>query len=59
MQSSLPKRSSLGTGELPGFVDSVLDQRRPPKLNESELDEAPATTDPLERLKEMIRKAKS
>ncbi len=58
MQSSLPKRSSLGTGELPSFVDHVLDQRHPPKLTEAELTETPAITDPLERLKQLIRKTK-
>lgn len=57
MQSSLPKRPSLGTGELPSFVDRVLDEGRPTKL--TDLDESPAPLDPMERLKELIRKAKS
>jgi hypothetical protein len=57
MQSSLPKRPSVGTGELPSFVDRVLDERHPPKL--TELSESSTNTDPIERLKELIRKAKS
>jgi hypothetical protein len=58
MQSSLPKRVHVGTGELPGLVDRMLDERRPPKITDSELDMIAPTTDPLERLKELIRKAK-
>ena len=57
MQSSLPKRPSVGTGELPSFVDRVLDERHPPKL--TELDDIPTQKDPIERLKELIRKTKS
>lgn len=57
MQSSLPKRPSLGTGELPSFVDRVLDEGRPPKL--TDLDAPTGPQDPIERLKELIRKTKS
>lgn len=59
MQSSLPKRPSIPTGELPSFVDSVLDQGRPPKFSEADLTETPRVTDPVERLKQLIRKARS
>lgn len=57
MQSSLPNRQPIGTGELPSIVDRVLDERHPIKLKS--LDEPEPITDPLERLKELIRKAKS
>jgi hypothetical protein len=58
MQGSLPQRFHIGTGELPSLVDRVLDERHPLKIKDSELDQPLPTTDPFERFKELIRKAK-
>lgn len=57
MQSSLPKRPPVGTGELPGLVDRLLDERHPPKL--TELEELAPPSDPLERIKALIKKPKA
>jgi hypothetical protein len=56
MQTSLPKRPSVGTGELPSLVDRMLDERRPPKL--TDFDSPIPESDPIERLKALIRKPK-
>lgn len=52
MPTSLPERPRLGTGELIVHVDRVLDEGHPTKP--AELDQDPAPTDPIEKIKALI-----
>lgn len=56
MQTSLPRRNTVGTGELPSLVDRMLDERHPLKLTDLEALSAPS--DPIEKLKALMRKPK-
>ncbi|GEM_PF-2828551 len=56
MNSLLPKRPSVGTGDLSGLVDRLLDERRPIKT--PDFDQTPPPLDPIERIKALIRKPK-
>lgn len=56
MQTSLPRRKNVGTSELPGIVDRLLDERHPLKL--TDLEKLSEQLDPIEKIKAMIRKPK-
>lgn len=56
MQTSVPRRKSVGTSELPGIVDRLLDERHPLKL--TDLEKLSEQLDPIEKIKAMMRKPK-